>query len=82
MKAERKHVHEKQTDKVHRLERSYGSVKRRVALPKNADLNANTKFSNGVLVVTIPKLPEPSPRSSPSTRSNYGLLLVHRSVLC
>jgi HSP20 family protein len=63
MKAERKHVHEKKTDKVHRLERSYGSVKRRVVLPKNADLNnANTKFSNGVLMVTIPKLPETQPK--------------------
>jgi HSP20 family molecular chaperone IbpA len=63
MKAERNHVHETKTDKVHRLERSYGSVKRRVVLPKNADLNnANTKFSNGVLTVTIPKLPEVQPK--------------------
>jgi HSP20 family protein len=63
MKAERNHVHETKTDKVHRLERSYGSVKRRVVLPKNADLNnANTKFSNGVLTVTVPKLPEVQPK--------------------
>ncbi len=62
MKAERKHVHETKTDKVHRLERSYGSVKRKVLLPKNADMsNANTKFSNGVLTVTVPKLAEVPP---------------------
>lgn len=62
MKAERKHVHETKTDKVHKLERSYGSVKRRVLLPKNADMNnANTKFANGVLTVTIPKLAEVPP---------------------
>ena len=64
MKAERKHVHETKTDKVHRLERSYGSVKRRVVLPKNADMaNANTKFNNGVLTVSIPKLAEVPPSS-------------------
>ena len=62
MKAERKHVHEKNTDKVHRLERSYGSVKRKLLLPKNADMNnASTKFVNGVLTVTVPKLADVPP---------------------
>jgi HSP20 family molecular chaperone IbpA len=62
MKAERKHVHEQKTDKLHRLERSYGSVKRKVLLPKNADMSkADTHFSNGVLTVTIPKLAEVPP---------------------
>ena len=64
MKAERKHEHEDRTDKFHRLERSYGNVQRRIALPKNADMDhAQTQFSNGVLTVTFPKLHE-SPRHS------------------
>jgi HSP20 family molecular chaperone IbpA len=62
MKAERKHVHEQKTDKLHRLERSYGSVKRKVVMPKNADMSkADTHFANGVLTVTIPKLEEVLP---------------------
>lgn len=64
MKAERKHVHQADTDKVHRLERSYGSVQRRMQLPKNADLsNAATKFNNGVLSVSVPKLVQLPPAS-------------------
>ena len=62
MKAERKHAHETKTDKVHTLERSYGTVQRRIRLPKNADLdNAQTAFKNGVLTVTFPKLAELPP---------------------
>jgi HSP20 family protein len=56
MKAERKSEHETTTDTVHRLERSYGSVSRRLLLPKNADMSqAETRFVNGVLTVTVPK---------------------------
>ena len=59
MKAERKHTHENKTDKYHSLERSYGKVQRRIKLPKNADLaNATTRFKDGVLTVTIPKVVE------------------------
>ena len=62
LKAERKHVHEKKTDKVHRLERSYGTVTRKFAMPKNADMNnANTSFKNGVLTVNVPKLADVPP---------------------
>mmetsp|Transcript_100355 Transcript_100355/g.197037 ORF Transcript_100355/g.197037 Transcript_100355/m.197037 type:complete len:152 (-) Transcript_100355:104-559(-) len=57
LKAERKHVHEQGSGKFHRLERSYGTVSRRVQLPQNADMNhASCSFANGVLVVTVPKL--------------------------
>ena len=56
MKAERKHEHKTETDKVYRLERSYGTVTRKLLLPKNADMNlAQTHFANGVLTVTVPK---------------------------
>ena len=64
IKAERKHAHDTKTDKVHRLERSYGSVQRKVLLPRNADMdNAQTSFKNGVLIVTIPKHVELPPAS-------------------
>ena len=64
MKAERKHEHKVDTDKVHRLERSYGSVARRLVLPKNADMSlAQTRFVNGVLTVTVPKHVEMPPSS-------------------
>lgn len=57
MKAERKHRSEKNTGTFHRLERSYGSVQRRVQIPQNADIdNASTQFQNGVLSITFPKL--------------------------
>lgn len=56
LKAERKHVHEINKDRVHRLERSYGSVQRKIILPKNTNLNeASVNFKNGVLCVSIPK---------------------------
>ena len=62
MKAERKHTHENKTDKYHSLERSYGKVERRIKLPKSADLaNANTRFKDGVLTVTVPKVAEKPP---------------------
>ena len=65
MKAERKHTHEANTDKYHSLERSYGTVQRRIRLPKTADMaNANTKFKDGVLTVTFPKLAELPPAST------------------
>jgi HSP20 family protein len=62
MKAERKHSHETKTDKVHSLERSYGTVQRVIRLPKNADMDkASTSFKNGVLTVTFPKLAHVAP---------------------
>jgi HSP20 family protein len=64
MKAERKSEHETTTDTVHRLERSYGSVSRRLLLPKNADMSlAQTHFAHGVLTVTVPKHAEVPPTS-------------------
>ena len=57
IKAERKEVYNTTTDRVHTVERTYGSVQRRIQLPKNADFDhANTTFKNGVLTVVFPKL--------------------------
>lgn len=61
VKAERKNVHEAETDKVHTLERSYGSVMRRIRLPNTADKDrAVSSFRNGVLTVTFPKMDAPA----------------------
>ena len=54
--AERKHVHEEKTDKVHSMERSFGKVQRKIRLPNNADLDkVDTNFKNGVLSIIFPK---------------------------
>lgn len=58
--ADRKVLHEIDNDIAHTVERSFGKVKRRLPIPKNADVdNAKAKFRDGVLTVTFPKK-EPS----------------------
>jgi HSP20 family protein len=58
LKAERKHVHEEKTDKVHSMERSFGTVQRKIRLPVNADLQAiQTTFKQGVLTIKMGKKP-------------------------
>eukprot|EP01034_Spumella_vulgaris_P027883 gene27883-34666_t len=56
IKAERKIVNEEDNDRVHRRERQYGKVQRRIMLPVNADMDkAQVQFTNGVLNVAFPK---------------------------
>lgn len=56
VKAERRESHDVNNDKVHRSERSYGSVQRTIAIPKNADASsAEAKLENGVLSIRFPK---------------------------
>ena len=64
IKAERKHVHKTGTDKVHSMEKSYGKVQRTFRLPPNVDSdNVQSKFKNGVLSITVPKVaPKPDPQ--------------------
>lgn len=51
---------QEETDKYQRLERTYGSFKRKMRLPQNADLDKITAAQdNGVLRVSIPKMEEP-----------------------
>jgi|SRR5579862_4068813 len=66
-----------ETDKVYRREVSYGSFSRSIRLPENLDLNAvSADFQNGLVTVTIPRIPEPEPQvirvqvSGSETRTN------------
>lgn len=54
--ADRKVMHEVDSDILHSVERSYGKVKRRIPIPEQADADrASAKFEHGVLTVTFPK---------------------------
>lgn len=62
IKAERKHVHTVETDKVHSMERSFGKVQRSIRLPNYVDMEKiESKFKNGVLTITIPKVEPQGP---------------------
>ncbi len=55
----RKQEHEEKTDKMHRVERSYGRFSRSFSLPPDADASKITaNVDNGVVHVTIPKMKE------------------------
>ena len=57
VRAKREKVVENKTSKSHRVERSFGEVRRTVLMPKGADLdNAHASLENGVLSVSFPKL--------------------------
>lgn len=59
---ERSKEEEKKNDKWHRIERSRGKFLRRFRLPENAKVEEiKASMENGVLTVTVPKLPEPQP---------------------
>ncbi len=56
IKAERKHIHETGTAKIHSMERCYGKVTRTIGIPKNVNLDdVVTTFRYGVLSVSFPK---------------------------
>ena len=60
---ERKAGHEEKREGFVRVERSYGSFRRSLTLPKGVDAEAVTaSFANGVLEVRIPKPEERKPR--------------------
>jgi HSP20 family protein len=72
IKAERKHEHKVDNDKVHSIERSYGSVQRRFKVPAQADADrAEAKLENGVLTITFPK-------KAPVTKNESRKLTIHR----
>lgn len=65
LKGEKRQEEETKGKTFHRIERSYGSFKRTLQLPDNADENAvNATMKNGVLKIEVGK----SARSEPSAR--------------
>lgn len=59
LRGEKKEEHEEKGRNWHRVESSYGSFHRVIALPSNVDsANARASFKKGVLSVTLPKRPE------------------------
>ncbi len=63
IQGERKSEDESKDKKHHRIERFYGSFLRRFTLPETADAEGiAARSANGILEVSIPKLPEVQPR--------------------
>jgi HSP20 family protein len=65
LSGERKQEKVEEQEKVHRIERFYGSFARRFALPENADEQGiRAEIRDGVIVIHIPKqrVVEPQPR--------------------
>jgi HSP20 family protein len=65
LSGERRQEKRDDSEKVHRIERSYGSFARRFALPENADEQAiRAESRDGVILIHIPKQAavEPQPR--------------------
>ncbi|HXX95346.1 MAG TPA: Hsp20/alpha crystallin family protein [Planctomycetota bacterium] len=62
--AERKQEKDEKTKNVHRTERYYGRMERRLALPSNLEAEkVDATYKDGILTVTIPKKPESKPKS-------------------
>lgn len=54
---------EKKDDRYHYRERNYGSFQRSVRLPNTLDYEkCDALFDNGVLTITLPKLPQAQPK--------------------
>lgn len=53
---EKKQEHEQKDEHYHRVERSYGSFRRVISLPQDAnEENIDAKFKNGLLTITVPR---------------------------
>ena len=54
---------EKEDDRYHYRERSYGAFQRSLRLPNTVDKDkVEASFENGVLNITLPKLPQAQPK--------------------
>lgn len=59
LKAERKANLDDKSHTVHSIERSFGKVQRKIALPTTIDAEkVQATFKNGVLIVSFPKKPQ------------------------
>ena len=63
LKGERKFEKDVNKEQYHRIERAYGSFLRSFSLPNRvAQDQVQAKFENGLLLITIPKVPEARPK--------------------
>jgi HSP20 family protein len=63
VRGERKHQGQEQRDGYRRVERSYGSFSRSFVLPQGTNVETiDARVDNGVLTITIPKVPTASAR--------------------
>jgi len=68
IKGEKKTEAEVKEDDYYRCERSYGSFFRTVALPSHVDAKKiEASYEEGVLEITLPKVPEVKPKKVPVT---------------
>ncbi len=64
IEGERKHEEESKDRKHHRIERYYGSFKRRFTLPDNVDENSvKAAFKDGLLTLTVQKAEPAQPKA-------------------
>jgi len=64
LKGEKKFEQESKGEGYHRMERSYGSFRRGITLPKGVDVeHIDATFNNGLLTLNVPKLPESKPQA-------------------
>ncbi len=64
IKGESKHTAENEGDKVYRREVYFGAFSRSIRLPEKLDVeNVSADFTNGLVTISIPRLPEAKPRS-------------------
>ncbi len=62
--AERKQEKDEKTKNVHRVERYYGQMERRLALPSSVEEGkVEATYKDGVLHVTLPKKPSAKPKA-------------------
>ena len=63
LKGEKTQANEENDQKYHRVERSYGRFQRSFTLPANLNPeDIKAKFTNGILIVSIPKAKEVQPK--------------------
>lgn len=64
IQGEHRHDIDKQDRHFHRVERSYGTFRRSLSLPRDVNADAiNARMNDGILVLTLPKSPEAQERS-------------------
>jgi HSP20 family protein len=64
IRGESRHESENTDAKVYRREVSYGAFARSIRLPEGLNLESvDAEFKNGIVTVTLPRLPEEKPKS-------------------